>query len=146
MELPTLYLQRIIDKKSFINANAILGKVFDNNNLVCVSIERPDLNNQINISCIPYGTYKCSKDKTGKYQYWKVEDVEGRENIEIHIANRSEELRGCIAFGKNWAIMKDNLSITNSKDILDNLLTKYPLGFYLNISDSTYEPLKSPFC
>ncbi len=61
------------------------------------TIESPDLNNKVNVSCIPEGEYIVSRNTTGKHQYYGVNDVPGRTNIEIHVANKVSQLAGCIA-------------------------------------------------
>jgi hypothetical protein len=136
--MKTLTLKRIIDKSQIINATGIWGQVFNEyGQLICNSIERPWLENQRGISCIPTGKYKCVRDNYGRHQYWRVENVEGRDNIEIHSANRPDQLNGCIAFGENWSIMNGNIAITNSKKTLDKLLEEYPEGFELEIINNT---------
>ena len=66
------------------------------------TLERPDLNNTPNISCIPKGTYKVKRDKLGRHQYYAVQDVPNRTFIEIHEANRVDQLQGCIALGEGF--------------------------------------------
>lgn len=135
--LPNLILKRKLDRDNFANLGAILGAVYDvAGNKVCVSLELPDLDNHKSISCIPSGKYKCLRDETGKHRYYKILNVEGREEIEIHPANKPSELRGCISFGKRWAFLHGAGFIQNSKPALDQLLIDYPEGFYLTIIDN----------
>lgn len=67
------------------------------------TIEKPWLNNQQMISCIPAGSYIMSpmnKDKFGSYpDVWQILDVSNRYGIYFHVANRAEQLKGCIATG-----------------------------------------------
>lgn len=70
------------------------------------TLELPDKNNQVNISCIPEGQYVISRDHTGKYQYFKVNDVEGRTDIEMHLATKTSHLLGCIGFYKKSDLEK----------------------------------------
>ena len=58
------------------------------------TIERPECSAN---PCIPEGRYLFERDLTGRHQWWKILDVEGRTNIEIHPANRADQLLGCIA-------------------------------------------------
>lgn len=62
-------------------------------------LERPWLDNKPNVSCIPVGSYIAKRDRTGKHQYYAIQDVPDREGIEIHVANRVDQLQGCIALG-----------------------------------------------
>lgn len=70
------------------------------------TLELPDKNNRVNISCIPEGQYIISRDHTGKYQYFKVNDVDGRTHIEIHLATKPSHLQGCIGIYKKSDIEK----------------------------------------
>lgn len=61
------------------------------------TLERPDLDNQPNVSCIPEGVYIIDRDYTGKHRYYRFREVPGRTDIEIHEASRVYHLQGCIA-------------------------------------------------
>jgi len=74
------------------------GSIYLPNGKTIYTLERPWLNNQTNISCIPGGVvYVVQRDHTGRHQWFSVLDVEGRTFIEMHEANRVEQLLGCIA-------------------------------------------------
>jgi hypothetical protein len=64
-----------------------------------VTLERPWLNNQVSVSCIPEGVYKVKRDKTGRFQWYRLESVVGRTNIEIHGGVLPEHSEGCILVG-----------------------------------------------
>lgn len=64
------------------------------------TLELPDKDNEVNVSCIPEGIYIISRDHTGKHQYFKVNNVENRTFIEIHIATKTSHLLGCIGIYK----------------------------------------------
>lgn len=61
------------------------------------ALERPWLNNQVSVSCIPEGVYIIDRNTTGRFQWYEVSDVPKRTHIEIHPANRVSQLEGCIA-------------------------------------------------
>lgn len=61
------------------------------------TLERPWKQNKAFVSCIPEGEYIVSRDHTGKYRYYAVNDVKDRSAIEIHPANTVNQLQGCIA-------------------------------------------------
>jgi|11BtaG_2_1085332.scaffolds.fasta_scaffold13613_4 hypothetical protein len=67
------------------------------------TIEKPWLNNQQMISCIPSGSYVMEpkhKENFGSYpDVWQILDVPNRYGIYFHVANRAEQLKGCIATG-----------------------------------------------
>ena len=60
------------------------------------TLERPWLNNQTSISCIPAGHYKFTRDTHGRFQWFRVLDVPGRTNIEFHTGSKPEHSEGCI--------------------------------------------------
>ena len=63
------------------------------------TLERPWLRNKVNISCIPEGSYIVKRDNTGRFQWFAVQDVEGRTNIEFHGGVVPEHSEGCILVG-----------------------------------------------
>jgi len=70
----------------------------------CVTLEREWLANQHDISCIPLGQYECTLIDSPRHgTVYEVKNVPERTNIEIHVANVMQELRGCIALGKEFS-------------------------------------------
>jgi hypothetical protein len=61
------------------------------------TLERPWLNNKPFVSCVPPDSYIVDRDKTGRFQWYKLREVTGRSFIEIHLANKADQLEGCIA-------------------------------------------------
>lgn len=113
------------------------------------SIERPNLNNQPEISCIPEGRYLCSPfNSPTKGEVFLLTPTEPRENIEIHDANWAFELEGCIAPGLKRTMMmysgskhpdytgKICAAVSNSSTALMKLknLTNYQ-PFYLTLKE-----------
>lgn len=80
------------------------------------TLERPWDNNIAGKSCIPEGTYRVKRDKSGRWQYYAIQNVPSRTFIEIHPANYVNQLEGCLALG--MARMEDNISVASSKDAL----------------------------
>lgn len=75
------------------------GGLFQNDRLICRTIELPWRNNQRQISCIPEGKYRVAKRYSRKFG-WHIEvvGVKDRRLILVHPANNaSSELKGCIA-------------------------------------------------
>jgi hypothetical protein len=83
------------------------GKLFVDGDFFCRTLERPDLDNQRDnpetkandSSCIPEGTYPIERDRTGRFQGFKILDVPNRKNIEIHQGNCIDDILGCIIVG-----------------------------------------------
>lgn len=64
-----------------------------------VSLELPDRDNQINVSCIPEGLYLVEPDSTGRHKFYRFNNVTGRTDIEMHPASDVQHLLGCIGLG-----------------------------------------------
>lgn len=131
-----LFQKRILSDKNITNLKCILGRVFDiTGKQIAVSLELPDLKNQKYISCIPTGLYLCTPDSTGKHQYFQINNVKDREDVEIHIANKASDVKGCFGWGDKWAVIGNEGFIRNSRTTLDLIKEAYPKGFWLLISD-----------
>jgi hypothetical protein len=122
--------------KRFIIANtAILGKFFNEAGMKLAYVLENPYRNTPKDSAIPCGTYQCEKDTTGKFQFYKVLNVPGRANIEIHQGNYERDTEGCILLGGSWAILNDELAISNSVKTLERLKKILPEKFLLEISE-----------
>ena len=75
-------------------------------NFTCVSLELPWQDNQPNISCVPVGSYMCTWrwSQSHNRNVYHVENVPGRTAVEIHSANITAQLLGCICLGMGIAI------------------------------------------
>ena len=80
------------------------------------TIERPWLDNETYVSCIPNGVYTMEKRNSpvvqrtsgGEYQEgWEVTDVIDRTFIMLHPANWMDDLAGCIGVGKHYVISQN---------------------------------------
>lgn len=105
---------------------------------VLYTIERPWLNNQANISCIPKGEYLVTflkKSASGKYRdVWHIQDVEDRSGILIHNGNLVKHTRGCLILGSKKGSLGNNPAVLRSRDAMRKL--KLDMGtkpFLLNI-------------
>ena len=72
------------------------------------SLERPWLDNQTSISCIPSGHYKFKRDTHGRFQWFRVLDVTGRTHIEMHLGTRPSHSEGCILLPKECLMAMKN--------------------------------------
>lgn len=104
-----------------------LGDLFVDDKLVAKTLENPWKNNQNQISCIPLGEYKCVKDDTGKFRYWRLLDVPNRSLIEIHNGNYEKDTKGCILIGNKhteikygWKVEKSLATLEKLKLVLDD--------------------------
>jgi len=87
-------------------------------------VERPWLDNQLNISCIPAGYYdiRIGTFHIGGYQCLEFLDVPNRSAIKVHIANRASELEGCVAVGESLGWMYGEWAVFNSRRAFQKLM------------------------
>jgi hypothetical protein len=91
------------------------------------TVERPWIDNKPNISCIPQGTYKlswCDTQTAGnrRGRGLGIEKVPGRSLIRIHVANKAEDVMGCIGVGMEYYRFGDEWGITGSRKALNKLM------------------------
>ena len=88
----------------------------------CKTVERPWLDNQRNISCIPEGTYRIFRSEyhRGGYECFEVDGVYGRSLIKIHVANWPKDVEGCIGLGREIVPLNVSgnpvLAVSSSRD------------------------------
>lgn len=113
----------VVITRSAYDAKQTLGSlVVGDKTFGCVTLERPDLANQPNISCIPKGTYLCQwKFKLNSLSYhYQVMNVPGRTGIFIHQGTFFFNSLGCILLGSQPtdANADGEKDLLNSKSIL----------------------------
>jgi hypothetical protein len=102
------------------------------NNFSCYTVERPWVNNEPFISCIPLGIYDLEYYYSPKFgesaiiygnsvskfpsNYYK------RSGILIHVANISSDVQGCIGLGNRMGIIRNKIAVLNSKKTISNFL------------------------
>ena len=97
--LKVLTLQRLCEVKDC----GTLGVLFDEDIPFCLTVERPWLNNQTGISCIPKGEYIIKPVESPKFgATWEVQNVVGRSHILIHRGNVDDDSHGCIIVGESF--------------------------------------------
>ena len=98
---------------------------------VFACLEKPDLNNQRNICCIPAGRYLCTRrNPTQKFNYEHilVNGVPNRDAILMHIGNYATDSSGCILVGTDFSdINGDGITdITSSRNAFMKLMKLLP--------------------
>jgi hypothetical protein len=96
------------------NHDGVFGVFILNDVIVGYSLENFD-------KCIPTGKYRCVKDNHGIHRWYRLENVPSRTNIEIHVANWSNQLEGCIAIGSYIGTLRGKRAIMGSRDAMENL-------------------------
>jgi hypothetical protein len=113
-------------------SDGVFGVLIDDSGFpFCVTVELPWKNNATDTSCIPAGEYQANKIMSPKrgYQVFELQNVQGRNNIEIHIANSIHDISGCIGIGRAFGIIetKDNGDINGiqeSKTVFTRFMAK----------------------
>ena len=81
--------------------------------------ERPWLDNQKSISCIPTGEYKVKAYSSQKFgETFEIQEVPNRTYILFHVGNYPmRDSNGCILLGTG--IMGNQMAVSNSKKAMD---------------------------
>ena len=68
-----------------------------------LTLERPWLNNQRGVSCIPLGRYFAKRHQSPKFgeTFW-LQDVPGRAEILFHKGNIDDDSHGCVLIGERF--------------------------------------------
>lgn len=90
-----------------------IGRLDDEQgNRICFTLEHPWVDadgnglGDRNVSRVPAGTYRCTRDMHGKsdpkkaYEVWELNAVPGRSEVHIHIGNSVKDTLGCILVGE----------------------------------------------
>ena len=118
-----LYLNRF-----YSDHNGTSGILYLDEKPFCYTTERPWLENQRAISCIPEGKYpvRFREDPTpltmkyrNKYDFFsfhlEIQNVKNRSGIYIHIGNKPSDVRGCVAVGLSAGDIGSNYVISSRK-------------------------------
>ncbi len=106
----------ILTRWAFFN-DCTLGRLeFDG--FRCWTVERPWLDNAVNVSCVPDGTYTMERHDSPKFgpNVWELQNVPNRSYILIHAGNTSKDVTGCIALGEGLRTGADG--VTSSRKAL----------------------------
>lgn len=100
----------------------------------CLTLELPWLDNQVDKSCVPAGTYHCIPHNTPKHpNTWELTGVPGRSDILIHTGNSPDDSEGCILVGSTFS--GDQTFVESSIAAMALLHRELPPEFDLTIID-----------
>ena len=91
----------------------------------CFSLELADHQNEPYISCIPEGVYKYKyRDSPNHGHCLELQNVPNRTYIQIHVANFTKQIQGCIAVGNSIKFLDgdDIPDVTNSAATLVKIM------------------------
>lgn len=83
----------------------------------CYTVERPWLDNEPGVSCIPNGQYEVvpARFYRGDYDAYILIEVPDRELIKMHIANTMDDVHGCIGLGNQLGWVYEKWAVLNSR-------------------------------
>jgi len=106
------------------------GVLLDEDLPFCLTIERPWVNNEKNVSCIPAGRYVCRRVNSPKFgNTFEVTGVPGRSAILFHKGNIMDDSHGCIIVGEQFELLNGKPAVLASGKAFDEFLGR------LNASD-----------
>lgn len=129
-------MQQVFLKTAAQNPGGTYGVLTMNNLPLCVTVERPWLDNQPDISCVPRGiTMHFTKYQSPKNGWtWISQDAPGRSNIELHAANVPSQVEGCAGMGQYFTTFDGVMGVANSQVTMGMLRQTLPDEFDLVIS------------
>ena len=88
------------------------------------TVEKPWLNNQPSISCIPTGIYRCKPRwyYRGGYDAIEITDVPDRTHILFHKGNRPSDFAGCIGVTSYLGCLNGDWAGLNSAAAFERLM------------------------
>lgn len=86
----------------------MFGVIFDEDIPFALTCERPWVNNQKSVSCIPIGIYRCKRIISPKFgDTFEVTNVPDRTEILLHKGNINDDSHGCILVGEQFEPFQD---------------------------------------
>lgn len=86
------------------------------------TLERPWLNNERNVSCIPEGTYTVRRDRAGRFRFFAIDGVSGRSHIEMHKGVFPTNSDGCVLVQSGHTDEYNLTGDTNALDVMVNVM------------------------
>lgn len=111
-------------KRIAYTPHGTFGVLLKDNIPYAVTLERPWLDNQRKVSCIPEGTYKCLRcrvspdymsDSPRFGDTFQIYDVPDRSNILFHKGNLNDDSYGCVLVGEQFGVLNRTPGILASK-------------------------------
>lgn len=105
------------------------GIIYVNDTPICLSLERPWLDNLPRISCIPVGTYECkirTSSKTDGAPTLEVLGVPNRVGVLFHWGNTIGDSEGCILTGSKIGAVSGEIGVLSSRIAWAKLMEAIP--------------------
>lgn len=129
----------LIIKRAYFS-DCTIGRIISLSGKAVFCLELPWRGNAQNISCIPEGIYpyrKAHSPARGVEVIW-IDKVPDRSAIQIHAANQTDDLKGCIAPGTSvidyWE--DGTPDVMNSSGAMARIMEETPETGWIKITDS----------
>lgn len=107
------------------NSSGTFGVLIHGDTPFAVTLERRWLNNQRNVSCIPWGVYTCRRVDSPRFgDTFEVTNVPGRSHILFHKGNLDDDSHGCILVGEEFDPVLGSYGILSSRKGFDELMDR----------------------
>jgi len=118
-------MKNFILKRIASNIDGTFGVLIDDTIPFCLTVERPWLNNQSGISCIPDGFYICKRGQFTKHgNTFEVTHVPERTAILFHKGNIDDDSHGCIIVGEQYGYLDTNIAVLASGIAFEEFLNR----------------------
>lgn len=87
-------------------------------------LERPWLENARGVSCVPAGTYLCRLRFSPKHdrEVYELQNVPGRDDVEIHIGNVVDDTQGCLLIGSRVGRLNGKSAVLESAEAFEKFM------------------------
>ena len=118
--MKTLTLKRVA-----ADAQGTYGVLIDSTRPFAVTLERPWLDNQRSVSCIPPGTYTCARKQSPRFgNTFEITGVPGRSHILFHAGNTAADTEGCVLVAEEFTTMRGGMAVGSSRRGFSELMAK----------------------
>ena len=118
---------------TFSNNLCTIGKLYsESGELLCHTMEKPDRDNKVRVSCVPAGLYQLKPTHSPKFgDTYYLENIDldvslsgstKRTHILIHKANKESQLLGCIAPVSRFGILDNEWAGLSSGTAYNQLM------------------------
>lgn len=124
-----------------IDGVGTFGTLYDGNEIICRTVEKPWNNNKKSESCFPAGHYEVRRHESpSKGDCFSISNpdvgvtVNGpslRTHCLFHVANYPRDVEGCVGPGEHF--MQSAWGVSNSRNTMDMLKEKYPDGWDMEV-------------
>lgn len=112
-----------------------LGVLYDaDSDLMYATLEKPDLDNHPETSCIPLGNYICIPHNTDKWKnVWEITNVPNRTGILLHSGNTVNDISGCLLIGRSFGRLKGKSAVLSSQIAYEGFRKHIGVGNEFNL-------------